>query len=118
MITHDVEAEITLLSTADGGRKTAAFSGYRPNHKVRDDYLTTGVHQYSGCDQVAPGQTVLGTITFLTPEIYPKCLWIGRIINVQEGSWIVGHAKITKIFNPILATDEEVSEEKGSVNVS
>jgi translation elongation factor EF-Tu-like GTPase len=98
----DVEAEITLLSTAMGGRRLAASSGYRPQHKVRDDYLTTGSHDYLGRAQVYPGETVKGTISFITPEAYPNCLWVGQIIEIQEGSRIVGQAKITKIMNLLL----------------
>jgi elongation factor Tu len=101
----DVEAEITLLATADGGRSNGTFSGYRPQHKVRDDYLTTGVHQYFGCDSVLPGQTVLGAITFITPEAYPHCLWVGRVIEIQEGSRVIGRARITRIMNALLETN-------------
>ena len=98
----DIEAEITFLSTEEGGRKVPALSGYRPAHRVSDDYLTTGVHTYSGCDAVLPGQTALGSITFITPEAYSHCLWIGREIDMQEGSRVVGRVKITKIMNPLL----------------
>src|SRR6188768_2749249 len=98
----DVEAEIALLSADEGGRHLPVFSGYRPTHRVREDYLTTGVHTYPNVDQVFPGQTVRGTITFITPEIYPHCLWVGREIEVQEGSRVVGRAKITRILNPLL----------------
>jgi elongation factor Tu len=98
----DVEAEISFISTEEGGRQGPAFSGYRPAHKVREDYLTTGTHNYIGCDQVFPGQTVCGSITFITPEVYPRCLWIGREIDIQEGSHLVGRARITKILNPLL----------------
>src|SRR5262245_46089609 len=103
MRTPDVEAEITLL--AEGGRQTAARSGYRPAHKVRDDYLTTGVHDYIGCDEVLPGQTDRGIITSVTPEIYPHCLWVGRVIDIQEGSRVVGRARITRIMNALLETN-------------
>jgi len=102
MSNPDVEAEITLLPTIEGGRETAARSGYRPAHKVREDYLTSGMHQYIGCDAVLPGQTVRGTITFITPEAYPHCLWVGRVIDIQEGSRVVGRARITKIMNVLL----------------
>jgi elongation factor Tu len=105
MCNPDVEAEITLL--AEGGRQTAAHSGYRPAHKVRDDYFTSGVHHYLGCDEVLPGQTVRGTITFITPEAYPHCLWVGRIIDICEGSRVVGRARITKIMNALLETKAE-----------
>lgn len=43
-----------------------------------------------------------GTITFLSPEAYPHSLWIGKKIGIQEGTRVVGHATITKIFNPLL----------------
>ena len=98
----DVEAEITLLPTAAGGRHTPAASGYRPGHKVRDDYITSGAHHYIGRDTLAPGETCLATITFITPEVYPNCLWVGRDIDIQEGSRVVGRAHITKIFNAVL----------------
>jgi elongation factor Tu len=103
----DVEAEITLLPTAEGGRQGPAFSGYRPHHKVRADYLTTGIHQYLDCAEVFPGQTVRGTITFITPEVYPHCLWVGRVIDIQEGSRVIGRACITRIINALLETNAD-----------
>lgn len=101
--TPDVEAEITLL--AEGGRQTGVFSGYRPAHKVKDDYLTTGIHHYISSNEVKPGEAALGTIAFITPEAYPHSLWVGRVIDIQEGSRVVGHARITRIMNPLLAAD-------------
>lgn len=98
----DVEAEFTLL--AKGGRETSVFSGYRPTHRIKDNYLTTGIHHYINSNEVRPGETVFGTIKFITPEAYPHCLWVGRILDVQEGSRVVGQARITRIMNPVLAT--------------
>ena len=98
----DVEAEITLFPTEAGGRQGPAFSGYRPGHKVRDDYITTGTQHFIERDELAPGETALGTITFITPEVYPHCLWVGQEIDIQEGSRVIGLARITKIYNPIL----------------
>lgn len=102
MTQPDVEAEITLLSTEDGGRQSPVYSGYRPGHKVREDYITTGSHTYFDCEEVLPGQTVQGAISFITPEAYPHCLWVGREIDLHEGSRVVGHVRITKIFNTLL----------------
>jgi elongation factor Tu len=101
----DVEAEITFLPTAEGGRTTPALSGYRPNHKIKTDYLTSGVHYYYDREEVAPGETALGTITFITPEAYPHSLRVGQEIEIQEGARVYGRAKITKIFNPLLEKD-------------
>lgn len=105
----DVEAIITFLKTEEGGRPNSCFSGYRPAHLVKEDYLTTGVHNYYDKEEVLLGESVLGTITFITPEAYPHCLWEGKIITIQEGSHIVGSAKITKIFNESLRIAEEKS---------
>jgi len=69
---------------------------------VKDDYLTTGIHQYYDREKVELGETVLGTITFINPEAYPECLWVGKRISIQEASHIVGYAEITKIFNETL----------------
>lgn len=102
MIRSDVEVLFTFLKTEEGGRKYPCCSGYRPDHLIKDDYLTTGVHQYKDKIKVLPGESAIGTITFITPEAYPHCLWEGKIINIQEGSRIVGLAKVTKIYNDLL----------------
>ena len=96
--TPDVEA----IFEFNGTRKTAVANGYRPAHLVVDNYLTTGVHHYYTVDIVPPNGTAKGTITFLTPEAYPHCLWVGKKINIQEGARIIGHAIITEIYNPLL----------------
>jgi translation elongation factor EF-Tu-like GTPase len=98
----DIEAIITFLGTNEGGRTHFCVSGYRPDHLIKDDYLTTGVHQYKDKIKVLPGESAIGTITFITPEAYPHCLWEGKTMNIQEGSRIVGHAKVTKIYNDLL----------------
>ena len=94
----DVEA----LFEFNNLRKNPAVDGYRPAHLVLDNYLTTGIHHYYGVDSVLPGETARGTISFITPEAYPHCLWIGKKINIQEGDRIVGYATVTDIYNPVL----------------
>lgn len=99
----DVEAEIKFNKTRDRG----VISGYRPGHKIMDGYITSGVHNYYFVDKVMPGETAIGTITFITPEEYPNTLWIGKEIDICEGERIVGSALITKIFNPTLRRSED-----------
>ena len=74
----DIEAKITFLKSEEGGRKNPVYTGYRPAHLVKDDYLTTGVHHYYDKEKVELGEMVLGTITFITPEAYPNCIWVGK----------------------------------------
>ena len=81
----------------------SAKSGYRPNHLVRPDYLTSGQHEYLDGNELRPGESTTAHIWFISPEAYPHSLRIGQSINVQEGGRIVGHAVILKIFNELLA---------------
>lgn len=99
----DVEA----IFEFNGTRKNPAYDGYRPAHLVMDNYLTTGIHHYYGVESVPPNGTVKGTITFLSPELYPHCLWIGKKIRIQEGARIVGCAAITAIYNSSLCWDNQ-----------
>lgn len=57
----DIEAIISFLKTENGGRTSPCISGYRPTHLVKDNYLTTGTHNYLDKDEVLPGETVAGT---------------------------------------------------------
>ncbi len=93
---------MTFLPTADGGRSIPAKSGYRPNHLVLPDYLTSGHHEYKDMEQVLPGESAITDIWFLSPEQYPKSMQVGKIIRVQEGSRLVGHAKVLKVYNEVL----------------
>jgi len=98
----DVEAEVTFLSPEAGGKANAVRSGYRPGHQLLENYLTSGHHEYIHKDEVWPGETAVAQIWFITPEAYPGCLWIGCEVRVQEGTRLVAHAKITKVFNKLL----------------
>ena len=95
----DIEAIITCE------RDTPFHNGYRPVHLIKEDYLTTGVHQYYDRDIVKTGESVLGSITFITPEAYPHCLWEGKQMNIQEGNRVVGSAIVVNVFNELLKRD-------------
>jgi translation elongation factor EF-Tu-like GTPase len=98
----DIEAEVTYLPTSSGGRTNPVYSGYRPNHLIRDDYLTSGYHEYLDKEEVAPGERARAHIWFITPEVYPHTMWIGKEIRVQEASRLVGYAKVIRVFNKTL----------------
>ena len=97
--TPDIEVIFEFVGT----RKNPIYDGYRPNHLITDNYLTSGTHHYYDVDKIPPNGIAKGTITFITPEAYPNCLWIGKKINIQEGERIVGYATITRIYNSLLS---------------
>lgn len=76
-------------------------NGYRPSHLIKKNYLTTGVHHYKS-ECLSKSDKILGTITFISPEDYPHTLWLGKRIQMYEGSICIGYAEVTKILNPIL----------------
>lgn len=94
--------DVEVLFEFNGTRKSPAADGYRPAHLVAENYLTTGIHHYYEVDLVLPNGTAKGTITYLSPEAYPQCLWIGKKISIQEGEHIVGYATIIDIYNSLL----------------
>lgn len=77
-------------------------SGGRPAFLVKEDYLTTGEVVFLNKEKVSYGEQVLCHISFLTPEVYPESLWIGKKIEAHCGARIVGYATITKIMNKTL----------------
>lgn len=97
--------DVEVVFTFNDVRKTPACDGYRPAHRLTDTCLTTGVHHYYDVGSVPPGASARGTITFLSPEAYPHCLWVGKRIPMQEGAHVVGYATITRIDNPLLRAE-------------
>lgn len=93
---YDVEVMFHFI----GDRKNNIYEGYRPAHLIQEGYLTTGVHSYYNIEDRA--DEIKGTITFISPEHYPNCLWVGKKIEMYEGSKMIGYATITQIFNPML----------------
>lgn len=83
--------------------KDKLFEGYRPAHKIKDDYLTTGLHHYD--DINGDTSSVKGAIAFLSPELYPDCLRKGKKIEMYDGSRYIGYAEVVKILDPVLEND-------------
>lgn len=96
---EDIEAKIRFLTTNEGGRKSNIPNGYRADHLIKKNYLTTGRHMYYNNEWALLGIPLLGTIKFIDPDSYPYTLSIGQLLPIQEGPKIVGYAKITNIFN-------------------
>lgn len=105
------EADAEAIFEFVGFRKERIFDGYRPAHLVKEGYLTTGLHRYYNLEDKSR-EALIGTITFLSPEEYPFSLWIGKVIEMYEGSQQIGYAVITNILNPLLK-QENVSVPAG-----
>jgi hypothetical protein len=93
--------EITA-SKLDGSVKRV-LSGYRPIYDVRPDYWTSVHHEFAHGEEVSTGGRAIADVWFISPEAYPHSLWPGRVLNVAEGSRLVGKAVIEQVLNPVLA---------------
>lgn len=96
-----LKPDVEVIFEFIGCKKESLYEGYRPAHLICENYLTTGVHAYYNLENDT-SRELKGTITFISPEDYPRCLWIGKKITMYEGQSMVGYATVTKIFNSIL----------------
>jgi len=95
-------ADVEVVFEFIGVRQSPTRNGYRADHKIREDYLTCGMHQYERGDTAPVCGKIRGTIKFITPEAYPHTCWKGKVIPVQEGTCLVGYATIERVLNPLL----------------
>ena len=95
----DALVMFSLLSTVEGGRKTAATDGYRPHYKIKNDYLTSTAHWFTDQESIFPGSNAKAYIKFATPDAFPNSLSIGQVIEVGEGLKIIGESEVLEIYN-------------------
>ena len=93
----DIEAEITLLTTEEGGRQGPAFSGYRPQFYY-DGHDWDAVHSYIGVESVYPGQTVMAYLSFVSPQYHVGKLYPDKEFLLRKGQRVVGKGRVTKIL--------------------
>ena len=95
----DLEGTLQLFAE---GRRTPAASGYRPHHVIHENYWTTGIITFLDRELASPGDTLPVAVKFITPEVYPRCIWEGRDISVQEADRKIGILTVTRILNESL----------------
>ncbi|RYF83237.1 MAG: hypothetical protein EON98_10520 [Chitinophagaceae bacterium] len=99
----DFVARVAYLTTAQGGRKGYAASGYRPHIKFDGrKELTSGEQLFIDKDKVFPGETVTAEIRIISKEIFKNYLYVGQRFEVAEAAHLVGHGEILEVINPDL----------------
>jgi len=96
----DFIAELQYLTTEQGGRKTPANSGYRP--QVKFDFTemqTSGQQTFIDKEIVYPGDKVDAKIKILSPDYFANCLTEGMNFEFREGSTLIGTGQIKYIVN-------------------
>lgn len=99
----DFIADLKYLTSEEGGRKTPAFSGYRPQVKFDfSEMQTSGQQTFLNKDTVYPGDTVEVAIRILSVEHFANTLAEGMAFEFREGSKIIGTGIIANILNDSL----------------
>lgn len=102
----DLKAEITFLTTGNGGRSNPVCSGYRPNHDFGiEGMLNDAHHEYAEVEWVHPGDTARAELWLLAPEYQAGRLFPGFKFTVQEGPRVVAHGVVTEVVNASLRHD-------------
>ena len=87
------EAEVYVLSQAEGGRHKAFFNGYRPQFYFRTTDVTGVVGLPEGREMVMPGDNV----TMVVELIQPIAMEEGLRFAIREGGRTVGAGVVTKV---------------------
>ena len=109
----DIEAEITYLSTANGGRQGYVASGYRGQFHY-DGHDWDAPQYFVESDRVEPGESVTARLYFLTPQAHVGKVKVGTVFLVREGLKTVGYGRITKLLNLENHAAQVMREESGA----
>lgn len=94
----DIEARVTFLPTEQGGRKTPARPGYRPQF-FYDGHDWDATQDYGDVLEVFPGDTVTARLSFLSPQCHIGKIQPGMEFLLREGQRVVGRGTVTRILN-------------------
>jgi hypothetical protein len=96
----DFIATLKYRTTDQGGRKTPAMSGYRP--QVKFDFAemqTSGQQTFIDRELVFPGDTVDAEIEIIGVDYFENTLTVGMEFEFREASTVIGTGKIKHILN-------------------
>jgi Elongation factor Tu C-terminal domain len=96
----DFVADLKYLTTEEGGRKTPAYSGYRPQVKFEfTEMQTSGQQKFLDRETVMPGENVKAAIKIISVEYFAHSLTEGMSFEFREGSRIIGNGIVISIIN-------------------
>ncbi|WP_258167921.1 hypothetical protein [Paraburkholderia sp. BL21I4N1] len=99
-----------LTALRNDGLPKRVMSGYRPIYKARPDYWSSAYHEFVDGKGVETGGNSEAEVWLLTPQAYPQAFWIGRRVEVAEGTRIVGLIEVLQILNPLLKLSDTANE--------
>jgi hypothetical protein len=96
----DFIAILTYKTAEQGGRKTAAKTGYRPQVKFDfEEMQTSGQQTFIDRELVFPGDTVEAEIKILSVDHFANKLTEKMMFEFREGATVIGTGIIKHIIN-------------------
>ena len=97
-----VNAIVSLLTYAQGGRKTPIVGGqtFRPNHNFGDERninFYIGQINYEDGDLIYPGESRNVQIEFMNVDGLRELLSPEKVWRIQEGSTLIAHGKVVDV---------------------
>jgi len=96
-IPNDIEAKIYFLTYEEGGRKSPAYQGYRPQFYY-DERDWDASQSYPDVEKANPGETVRTYLGFMSPKEHVGKVHVGMEFLIREGAQTVGKGTVTKIL--------------------
>src|SRR5262249_47942605 len=96
---RDIQAEVTLLPTEEGGLHGSVPSVYFRPQVWYDGLDWVAILDFSPAEWAMPGQTLLTYVSFLSPECHVGTLPVGKEFLVRLGQWVVGRGMVTGLLN-------------------
>jgi translation elongation factor EF-Tu-like GTPase len=97
-----VSAQLSLLASDEGGRRTAIGSGFRPNHNfgaASDTEFVIGQVDLVEGQRLEPGQTAEVVVRFVDAPGLREKLRPGREWRIQEAKRLMGLATVLDVLN-------------------
>ena len=96
----DFIAELEYFSPENGGRKTNANSGYRPDIKFDfSEMKTCGIQTFIDKQTVQPGEKIVAKIKIIASDYFQNLLIEGMKFKFMEGPIVIGIGEIKNIVN-------------------
>lgn len=106
----DFIATIYYKTTEEGGRKTPAKNGYRPQIKFPFEVMQNCACQtFIDTEWVSPGETIEAEIRMFSSRVFEGRLSMGQIFELREGMRIVATGVIKEIINESLRVRYEIN---------
>lgn len=93
-----VQARVSMLPTARGGRTDPVWERYSPSHKLQEGVFCMGAFTSIEDGHISPGQAGLAEITFLVVEELAALFKPGLAWKLHEAGRTVGEGEILAIL--------------------